>query len=99
MQFRKTTTISIGEKTKPIYESFEKIRPNHISFSLFLALAVEEYVETHKKVTNEKYPRLMGRIDAWDQCITKIENDELIAIQNRIHQLSNKVRKEIGRRL
>lgn len=99
MQFRKTTTISIGEKTKPIYESFEKIRPNHLSFSLFLALAVEEYLEAHKKVTNQKYPRLMARIDAWDECITKIENDELIAIQNRIIQIENKVRKEISKRL
>ena len=47
MQFNKTTTISIGRNTKPIFESLEKIRPAHMSFSLMLALAVEEYVQNH----------------------------------------------------
>ena len=47
MNFRKTTTISIGEKTKPIFESLEKIRPSHLSYSLLLAIAVDEYVKNH----------------------------------------------------
>jgi hypothetical protein len=99
MQFRKTTTISIGEKTKPIFEKLEKIRPAHMSFSLFLAVVIEDYVAKNTKVTNSKYPRVMDRIEAWSECISSLTNDELISITNRIQQLSNKVQKEVGKRL
>jgi len=99
MQFRKTTTISIGDKTKPIFEQLESMRPAHMSFSLFLAVVIEEYVNKNTKVTNTKYPRVMERIEAWNECISTLSNKELITITNRIHQLSNKVQKEVGKRL
>ena len=99
MQFRKTTTISIGSKTKPIFEKLEQLRPSHMSFSLFLAVVIEEYVGKNKKVTNSKYPRVMDRIEAWSECISSLTNDELITITGRIQQLSNKVQREVGKRL
>mgnify|MGYP003307590587 FL=1 len=49
MQFRKTTTISVGDKTKPIFETLEQIRLKeapHLSFSLFLATVIEKFVKT-----------------------------------------------------
>jgi hypothetical protein len=99
MQFRKTTTISIGDKTKPIFEKLEKMRPDHMSFSLFLAVVIEDYLQKNTKITNAKYPRVMDRIEAWSECISSLTNEELITITGRIQQLSNKVQKEVGRRL
>tara|TARA_R100000406_G_scaffold90204_1_gene76825 strand:- start:530 stop:829 length:300 start_codon:yes stop_codon:yes gene_type:complete len=99
MKFNKTTTISIGSQTRPIFESFEQIRPKHISFSLFLAMAVEDYVRGSSKVTNSKYPRLMDRMDMWNDCIEDMKNDDLIRINERVSQLANKIRKEINTRL
>ena len=52
MQFKKTTTISISPSIKPVFESFDSLRPKDTSFSLFLAMAVEDYVKSYKKVTN-----------------------------------------------
>ena len=46
MQFKKTTTISISPSIKPVFESFDSLRPKDTSFSLFLAMAVEEYVKS-----------------------------------------------------
>ena len=49
MQFkRNTTTISVGENTKPLFEKLESIRPKHLSFSLFLAVVVDDYLKSHK---------------------------------------------------
>ena len=80
MNFRKTTTISIGEKTKPIFESLEKIRPSHLSYSLLLAIAVDEYVKNHSgknsKITefdsvaiSSKFPLMMATMEKWNVCI------------------------------
>ena len=100
MIFKKTTTISISNKTKGIFEALEESRPKHISFSLFLAMAVEEYVDNHgKKVTNSKYPRIMDRMDVWNECIEDLSNDGLIKFNERVSQLNNKIRKEINKRL
>ena len=100
MNFKKTTTISISSKTKSIFQGLEISRPKHISFSLFLAMAVEEYVTNHgKKATNSKYPRIMDRIDIWNECIEDLSNDSLINFNERISQLNNKIRKEINKRL
>jgi hypothetical protein len=100
MNFKKTTTISISNKTKSIFEALEDVRPKHISFSLFLAMAVEEYVTNHgKKVTNAKYPRIMDRMDVWNECIEDLTNDSLINFNERLSQLNNKIRKEINKRL
>ena len=49
MQFkRNTTTISTGENTKPLFVKLESIRPKHLSFSLFLAVVVDDYLKNHK---------------------------------------------------
>ena len=80
MNFRKTTTISVGDKTKPIFESLEKIRPPHLSFSLLLAICADEYVKNHSgknsKITefdsnlvSTKFPLLMATMEKWRVCV------------------------------
>ena len=110
MNFRKTTTISIGEKTKPIFESLEKIRPSHLSYSLLLAIAVDEYVKNHSgknsKITefdsvaiSSKFPLMMATMEKCNVCINGLSNDDLIKLQDRLTQVSNLVRKEVSKRL
>lgn len=110
MKIQKTTTISVGTKTKPIFESLEKMRPNHISFSLLLAMAVDEYVKNHatknSKITeydscfvSSKFPLMMATMEKWNICITKLSNDDILKLQERLTQLQNCVRKEVSKRL
>ena len=110
MQFNKTTTISIGRNTKPIFESLEKIRPAHMSFSLMLALAVEEYVQNHdgknSKITefdsnaiSTKFPLVMATVDKWNVCVESLSNDEILKLQDRVAQITNLVRREVSKRV
>ena len=99
MKFSKITAISISMDSKPVYESFEKLKPTDMSFSLFLSLAVEEYVMNHKSITNAKYPRIMARIGIWNDCIGDLTTGDLIRINNRVAKLTNKLRKELNKRI
>ena len=99
MQFKKTTTISISPSIKPVFESFDSLRPKDTSFSLFLAMAVEEYVKSYKKVTNSKYPRIMDRMDLWHDCLKDLSNDDLVKVNKKVSQLSNKLRMELESRV
>ena len=42
-------SISISAHAKEVFEELEKIRPKHISFSLMLAIAADEYVKQNRK--------------------------------------------------
>ena len=110
MNFRKTTTISVGEKTKPIFESLEKIRPSHLSYSLLLAVAVDEYVKNHSgknsKITefdsvaiSTKFPLIMATMEKWNVCVSGLSNDDLLKLQDRLTQISNLTRREVSKRL
>jgi|TARA_R110000824_G_scaffold72633_2_gene185298 hypothetical protein len=110
MNFKKTTTISVGIKTKPIFESLERMRPSHLSFSLLLAMAVDEYVRNHSSknskiteydsvVVSSKFPMILATIDKWNMCVSSLSNDDLLKLQERLTQLQNCVRKEVSKRL
>ena len=110
MNFRKTTTISVGDKTKPIFESLEKIRPPHLSFSLLLAICADEYVKNHSgknsKITefdsnlvSTKFPLLMETIEKWRVCVGSLSNDDIVKLQERVTQVSNLARREVSKRL
>ena len=48
MKFNSTTvTISVGQHARRIFEDLDKMRPNHLSMSLFLAVVAEDYVHNH----------------------------------------------------
>ena len=42
-------SISISKEAKKVFEELDSIRPKHISFSLMLAIAADEYVKQHNK--------------------------------------------------
>ena len=48
-----TKTISVGKNTIPIFEKLDKIRPNHISFSLMIAIACEEWIKNHDNINGD----------------------------------------------
>ena len=99
MQFKKTTTISISQDSKSIFESLEELRPDTISFSTFLSIAVEEYVLNHKQQTTSKYPRIMARLGAWNDCIGDMSDGDLIRINKRVAQLTNRLARELHKRV
>jgi hypothetical protein len=66
---------------------------------LFLAMAVEEYVKSYKKVTNSKYPRITDRMDLWHDCLKDLSNDDLVRINKKVSQLQNKLRMELESRV
>ena len=83
MQFRKTTTISVGDKTKPIFETLEQIRLKeapHLSFSLFLATVIEKFVKTQSKnakitefdslAVSTKFPLIMSSMEKWNSSVS-----------------------------
>ena len=49
MQFnRNTVTLSVGQYASPIFESLNRMKPEHMSFSLFLAVVADDYVKKHR---------------------------------------------------
>jgi len=112
VKFRKTTTISVGDKTKPIYESLESLRLTqapHLSFSLYLATVIEDYLKNQKKdskitefdslAVSSKFPLIMATIEKWNTTVHGMSNDDILKLQERITQLNNLVRKEVSKRL
>ena len=112
MQFRKTTTISVADKTKPIFETLEQIRLKeapHLSFSLFLATVIEKFVKTQSKnakitefdslAVSTKFPLIMSSMEKWNSSVCGLSNDDLIKLQDRLTQLANLTRKEVSKRL
>jgi len=97
MKFSKITAISISPDAKPIFESFNKLKPDNVSFSMFLSIALEEYVQNRKHL---KYPKLMDCMHVWNECLKDLTTDELLKVNNRVtKQLANRVKKELHSRL
>lgn len=106
----KTVTISVGDSVKDIFEKFDRIRPNDISFSHFLALAVHEYLDRHvginAKLTefsdesvDAKLPLFLASLERWKECIPNLSSDDFRKVQQRHVQIGNIVNKEVNRRL
>jgi len=93
-------SISISAQAKKVYEELEKIRPNHISFSLMLAIAADEYIKLHKKgvvklddfvteTPSPKTPLLDSDIEHWIEYIYSSDNKKFKDIQERLLQIQN----------
>jgi len=100
-------SISISAHAKEVFEELEKIRPKHISFSLMLAIAADEYVKQHKKglvkmddfvtETSEKLPpKFNGNIEEWVSYIQDLDNSTFKELQTRLLQLQNISDKRCG---
>ena len=110
MQFkRNTTTISIGENTKPLFMKLEKTSQKHMSFSLFLAVVVDEYLKNHKdgesKITEfseesvVRLPLFFSSIEKWKLGIKGLSSDDFKKLQQRHSQIGNIISKEVEKRL
>ena len=111
MQFkRNTTTISVGENTKPLFVKLESIRPKHLSFSLFLAVVVDDYLKNHKtgdakitEFTDESIavalPLFFSSIEKWKLGIKGLTSDDFKKLQQRHSQIGNIISKEVDQRL
>lgn len=104
MKFNKTINISIGSSAIKTFKEFEKIRPNNISFSLFLTQAMYEFISNHNNKINTdesihgKVPAFLAPIDKWRDCVPNLDTISFKSVQQRHVQIGNIVNKEVMRR-
>lgn len=110
MQFnRNTVTLSVSHQAAPIFESLNQIKPDNVSFSLFLAEVANDYVQKNRKsarltdfdhedVTAE-LPLFYASISKWEKHVTSLDADDFKKLQRRLSQLGNLISKETERRL
>jgi hypothetical protein len=92
-------SISISKEAKKVFEELDLIRPKHISFSLMLAIAADEYVKQHNKGLvklddfNEDdrvtVPRFFSDMNQWINYVTGIDAKDKSDIKERLLQLQN----------
>ena len=88
MQFnRNTVTLSVSHQAAPIFESLNQIKPDNVSFSLFLAEVANDYVQKNRKSAR------------WEKHVTSLDADDFKKLQRRLSQLGNLISKETERRL
>ena len=105
-----TKTISVGKNTIPIFEKLDKIIPNHISFSLMIAIACEEWIKNHDNINGDltqftsqtvstELPLFYADIIKWKNSIKKLSDTDFLKLQQRYSQLGNLINKEVSQRL
>ena len=110
MKFNKTTvTISVGQHAQKIFEDLDKMRPDHMSMSLFLAVVAEDYVKVHGKNTRiadfidnsnkASMPIFFAPIKNWVEKVRDLEPEDFKKLQERHEQLGNLIQKEGERRI
>jgi len=93
-------SISISSHAKKVFQELDAIRPKHISFSLMLAIAADEYIKNHNKglvklddfsteCVNARIPHIMAEIGDWVNYVSSISLDDLKSLGERILQLQN----------
>ena len=110
MKFNRTTvTFSVGQHAQKIFEDLDKIRPNHLSMSLFLAVIAEDYVKVHGKNTQivdfldnsnkNSLPIFYAPIKNWVTKVRGLSPEEFVKLQERHEQLGNLIQKEGEKRI
>ena len=110
MKFNSTTvTISVGQHARRIFEDLDKMRPNHLSMSLFLAVVAEDYVRNHGLNTKmldfidntdkSSMPMFYAPIKNWTMKVRELSPEDFMKLQERHVQLGNLIRKEGEKRL
>ena len=93
-------SISISAHAKEVFEELEKIRPKHISFSLMLAIAADEYVKQNRKglvkiddfVSEENTkvpPKFEDDIQKWISYIQQLNSSDFKEVQARLLQIQH----------
>tara|TARA_B110000014_G_C20068682_1_gene557125 strand:- start:170 stop:502 length:333 start_codon:yes stop_codon:yes gene_type:complete len=110
MQFnRNTVTLSVGQYASPIFESLNRMKPEHMSFSLFLAVVADDYVKKHRtsaRITDfdhidvtAELPLFYANILKWEKHLNSLKPDGFKKLQKRFSQLNNLINKETEKRL
>ena len=102
MEFNeKIKCISIGKFAKQVFTELDKIRPNGISFSMFLAIAAKHYVDTHEQHIDiaGEVPEYFSHIENWKSEIKNMSVEEFVKLQKRHVQLGNLINKEVLKKI
>lgn len=110
MKVSNRINISISENLINTFEIFNKKRPNDISFSSFLAIAVTEFNNNHSgknsKITefndelvSAELPIFHASIDIWKKKMLNLNSADFKRLQTRYIQLGNMINKEIQKRV
>ena len=84
--------ISVGVFAKDVFAEFEKIRPNHTSFSMFLAIAAKHYIDTHNEPIDVygEVPNYYSNIESWKIEIKKMSPKQKTATKRHSNSRPNK---------
>ena len=102
MEFNnKIICVSVSKFAKNVYVELERIRPNNMSFSTFLAVAAKHYIDTHNEPVDVygEIPNFYSNIENWKNEIKKMSPEEFIKLQKRCTQLDNIIKKEVRMKL
>ena len=90
----KIKCISVGVFAKDVFAELEKIRPNHTSFSMFLAIAAKHYVDTYREPVDIEgdLPSINSNISSWKSKLKNMSSKEFIKLQQRHAQLGNLIK-------
>ena len=93
--------ISVGVFAKDVFVEFEKIRPNHTSFSMFLAIAAKHYIDTHNEPVDiyGEVPNYYSNIESWKIEIKKMSSEQFIKLQQRYTQLGHLIKNEVRKKI
>ena len=93
--------ISVGKFAKGVYAELDKVRPNGISFSMFLAITAKHYIDTHTEPIDiyGEVPNYYSNIESWKSEIKKMSAEAFIKLQQRHTQLGNIIKEEVNRKI
>ena len=89
--------ISVGVFAKDVFAELEKISPNHMSFSMFLAITAKHYIDTHNEPIDiyGEVPNYYSNIESWKIEIKKMSSEQFIKLQQRHAQLGHLIKNEV----
>ena len=93
--------ISVGVFAKDVFAELEKIRPNHMSFSMFLAITAKHYIDTHNEPTDiyGEIPNFYSNIENWKSEIKNMTPEQFIKLQQRNIQITNLIKQETRKKI
>ena len=102
MQFNsKIISLSVGKFGKHVLKELDSIRPNGVSFSMFLAIAAKHYIDTHRESIDihGEVPNFYSNIESWKSEIKNMSSEQFIKLQQRHTQLGNIIKKKVRQRI
>ena len=96
-----TLTVSLSKFAKSVFSELDKIKPNNISFSMALAIAVKHYIDTHNEPVDiyGETPNYYSHIETWKSEIKNMSAEEFIKLQQRHTQLGNIIKTQVMKKI